>query len=379
MATVQAVELTTWPPTVPAGWTARPLWSMFERIKNVDHPDEQMLSVFPDFGVVAKSSRDNLNQTAEYRSIYQLVHPGWLVTNRMKAWQGSVGISSLRGIVSGHYICFAPRHTEDPEYLNWLFRSVPYTHAYGLISRGVRPGQVEIDNDAYRQLPVLVPPVDEQRAIADFLDRETARIDTLIVEQQRLVDLLRERRAVTIKAAVPDARSDGADADKLARRVRIGNGSTPRRESLAFWENGHIPWLNSAVVNKDRVRDADQFVTDAAAAQCHLPLVSRGSILVALTGQGKTRGTATILDIDATINQHMAYVTPDPDFWDSEYLLWVLTAAYAELRAISDENGSTNGALTCEDIKRFRVAHLHLDEQRRIATYLDEQGGVIAS
>src|SRR5579875_3961930 len=107
---------------------------------------EPMLSVFRDFGVVAKDSRENLNQTAENRSIYQLVHPGWLVTNRMKAWQGSVGISALRGIVSGHYICFAPLHKENHNYLNLLFRSPRYAVGYGLISRGVRIGQAEIDN-----------------------------------------------------------------------------------------------------------------------------------------------------------------------------------------------------------------------------------------
>lgn len=191
-----------WLPPLPSGWKLRPLWSMFERIKDVDHPDEQMLSVFRDYGVIAKDSRENLNQTAENRSIYQLVHPGWLVTNRMKAWQGSVGISPLRGIVSGHYICFAPRHSEDPKYLNWLFRSPPYAHAYALLSRGVRIGQVEIDNDEYRLLPVLLPPLSEQRAIAKYLDRETARSDTLIEEQQRLIEMLEERRESVVDMAL---------------------------------------------------------------------------------------------------------------------------------------------------------------------------------
>lgn len=197
-----------WLPALKPGWELRPLWSLFQRIKDTDHPDEQMLSVFRDYGVVAKDSRDNLNKTAENRSIYQLVHPGWLVTNRMKAWQGSVGISSLRGIVSGHYICFAPRHSEDARYLNWLFRSPPYAHAYSLLSRGVRIGQVEIDNDDYRVLPVLLPSLDEQCAIADYLDRETHRIDTLIEEQQRLIEMLLERRSGVISHAVFDAETE---------------------------------------------------------------------------------------------------------------------------------------------------------------------------
>lgn len=222
-------------------------------------------------------------------------------------------------------------------------------------------------------LPAPIPEASEQRAIADYLDRETARIDTLIEEQQRLIEMLRERRQAVIRSSVPDPKSGSTTSDKLGRRTRIGNGSTPRREERSFWSNGHIPWLNSAVVNQDRVSGATQFVTDQAVAKCHLPLVPAGSILVALTGQGKTRGTVTVLDIEATINQHMAYVVPEIDHWNSEYLLWCLTAAYGELRAASDENGSTKGALTCEDLKRFRVAQVPLDEQRRIAAYLDEQ------
>lgn len=202
-----------WIGSIPAHWKIRPLWSMFRRIKDVDHPDEQMLSVFRDFGVVAKDSRENLNQTAENRSIYQLVHPGWLVTNRMKAWQGSVGISSLRGIVSGHYICFAPLHQESHDYLNWLFRSPRYAVGYGLISRGVRIGQAEIDNDDYRVLPVVVPPLEEQRAIADYLRDHTSKIDSLVKETEAFLQLAQERRSALITAAVTgqiDVRSAAA-------------------------------------------------------------------------------------------------------------------------------------------------------------------------
>jgi type I restriction enzyme S subunit len=191
-----------WIGRVPAHWRVRPLWSMYRRVKDVDHPEEQMLSVFRDYGVVAKDSRDNINQTAENRSIYQLVHPGWLVSNRMKAWQGSVGISSLRGIVSGHYICFEPSHSQDHGYLNWLFRSARYAAGYRLISRGVRIGQAEIDNDSYRVLPVLVPPLDEQREISAYLSEQTLKIDSLISEAEWFIELAQERRSVLITAAV---------------------------------------------------------------------------------------------------------------------------------------------------------------------------------
>ncbi|MEU4820346.1 restriction endonuclease subunit S [Actinomadura sp. NPDC023710] len=161
--------------------------------------------------------------------------------------------------------------------------------------------------------------------------------------------------------------------EKLGRTARIGNGSTPRRDSVIYWGSGNVPWLNSSVVNESRVTQAEQFVTDVALRECHLPVVAPGSVLVGLTGQGKTRGMATILDIEATLNQHVAYVTPDRSRWFPEYLLWSLRAAYSELRCLSEENGSTKGGLTCEALKQFRLIVPPVGYQRAIANYLDRE------
>lgn len=191
-----------WLGDIPRHWRLQRLWTMYSREKNIGFPDEQMLSVFRDYGVILKSSRNNINKTAENRNIYQLVEPGWLVANRMKAWQGSVGISQYRGIVSGHYICFRPYHREDHGFLNMLFRSLPYTAGYQTISRGVRIGQAEIDNDEYRLLPVLLPPLEEQRAIVAYLDRETTEIDAAIADAREAIELSKERRSALISAAV---------------------------------------------------------------------------------------------------------------------------------------------------------------------------------
>ncbi|MFD3736803.1 restriction endonuclease subunit S [Streptomyces sp. NPDC058629] len=153
----------------------------------------------------------------------------------------------------------------------------------------------------------------------------------------------------------------------------MGNGSTPRRDNREYWDRGVVPWLNSSVVNQARVDSSAESVAAAALAECHLPIVSPGSVLVGLTGQGRTRGMATILDIEATVNQHLAYVTPDRARWFPDFLLWSLTAAYDDLRRISEENGSTKGGLTCEALKQLRVLVPPIDEQRAIADYLDRE------
>lgn len=190
------------PKEIPASWTTRSLSTMYVREKITGLVDEPMVSVFRDYGVVFKDQFTNLNVTAEDRNIYQLVDDGWLVVNRMKAWQGSVGVSRIRGISSGHYLCFRPIHNEDHDFLNLLFRSPQYTHWYAKYSRGVRPGQAEIDNAYLISMPVSIPPLEDQHRIVAHLDQVTAEIDSMISDAQELKALLAERRSALITEVV---------------------------------------------------------------------------------------------------------------------------------------------------------------------------------
>ena len=107
-----------------------------------------------------------------------------------------------------------------------------------------------------------------------------------------------------------------------------------------------------------------------ALRECHLPLVERGSVLVGITGQGKTRGQAVVLSFEATINQHIAFITPQVTRLDAWFLRWALLAAYEFLRSISDDAGGTKGALTCEDIAALRVPVPRIGEQRTIVQHI---------
>ncbi|MDO4240779.1 restriction endonuclease subunit S [Micrococcus sp.] len=151
------------------------------------------------------------------------------------------------------------------------------------------------------------------------------------------------------------------------------NGATPNRDEKRYWLDGDVPWLNSSHANRDSVTDADQWVTQDALNEVHLPLLTYGTVLVAITGQGKTRGRATLLEMTATINQHLAGVIPDPERWDARFLTLMLRAAYDELRLISDAGGSTRGALTLASLGGVLVARPPLDEQRAIADHLDRE------
>lgn len=183
--------------------TVRLRW-LFQPVSDRGHEDAMVLSVYRAHGVIPKESRtDNFNRTPENLSNYQLVRPGDLVVNRMKAWQGSLGISEHEGIVSPDYEVLRPVNPEyDRRFVHSLLRSRELIDQYALRSTGIRPSQWRLYWDQMKTIEVSLPSAAEQRAIADYLDRETARIDTLIEEQQRLIEMLRERRRVLATRAV---------------------------------------------------------------------------------------------------------------------------------------------------------------------------------
>lgn len=349
---------------------------MFERIKDVNYPEEQMLSVFREFGVVAKHSRDNINKTAENRSIYQLVHPGWLVANRMKAWQGSVGVSSLRGIVSGHYICFAPRHREHDRYLNWLLRSTAYTNGYALLSRGVRIGQAEIDNDEFRLIPVLLPPVEEQRAIADYLDRETARIDTLIAKQEQLIATLRERRAAAREAAVAAMPTSGLRLKHLVRSVR--QGWSPQCD--AWPADGVMTWavLKAGAANGGVFRPSENKELPGEEVPRPEVVVREGDLVVSRANTRDLVGSAAVVEGQyprLMLCDKLYAFTLDPNRAVPKFVAMALGSRrwrdLIELEATGASHSMLN--VSQSDIVNLPMPVPALDEQRAILRRIDEQ------
>lgn len=193
-----------WLGEVPSDWEIRPLWSIYRRVKRTNYPDELLLSVYRDYGVIPKTSRDdNHNVESLDLSSYQLVEPSDLAVNKMKAWQGSLSISGIRGIVSPAYFVFK-LHTQGLHtgYLHHLLRSMPYVLSYLLASKGVRIGQWDLQPESFRKTPVLLPPLGEQKMIARHIDQETSQIDLLISKKEQLIEKLLERRQALITHVV---------------------------------------------------------------------------------------------------------------------------------------------------------------------------------
>ena len=230
----------------------------------------------------------------------------------------------------------------------------------------------------------------EQDAIANFLDHETAKIDALIEKQQRLIELLKEKRQAVISHAVtkglnPNApmKDSGVEwtdrvpahwrVSKLGYHASVSNGATPNRENMLFWEDGTIGWLNSSKVNDEVITEADQFITRLALSQTSVKPVNQGDLVMAITGEGQTRGRVAICNIEATINQHLAAISIRDRLLQHEFLYLWLEGNYERIRYESEGTGSTKGAITCSGISAFPVILTPLEEQGQIVSYVAER------
>lgn len=170
-----------WISHVPEHWKSSKFKYLFERSTVKDPGDVPVLSLYRELGVVPKESRtDNHNVTSEDTSKYLYCRPGSLVINKMKAWQGSVAISSLEGIVSPAY--FVYNHVSDEvhlPYIHFLLRGC-YSQEFERLSSGIRVGQWDLPAQKLEDIPILIPPLSEQISIAQYLNELSANIDTAI-------------------------------------------------------------------------------------------------------------------------------------------------------------------------------------------------------
>lgn len=161
------------------------------------------------------------------------------------------------------------------------------------------------------------------------------------------------------------------DVVPLGQLGRVGNGSTPKRSIPAYWTDGTYPWLTSAKVYDREITRADQFVTSTALAECHLPKVQPGALLMAITGQGKTLGHCAVLQVEATVSQHVAYVQTDLTQANPGFVRGYLETQYDYLRQIGAGGGSTKGALTCSFLRSLPIPLPSKPEQDEIVEVLD--------
>ncbi|MCY2950040.1 MAG: hypothetical protein NTZ71_17870 [Planctomycetota bacterium] len=261
-----------WLGSVPVNWEVRNLRTLISKRAERNRPELPLLSVAREKGVFVRSMTDsdeNHNVIPDDLTNYKVARAGNLVINKMKAWQGSMGIAPCDGIVSPAYFVFDFR-IANHAFGQRLLRSKPYVAHFGQASDGVRVGQWDLSIPGMRQIPVLVPPPAEQAAIVRFLDHANRKIDGFIRAKRKLIGLLNEQKQAIIQTAIskvstPDCRTMPVRA--VLRPVKRMGHPTKTLLSL-FRDYGVIP--------KDSRQNKNVNVRDLALCQ----LVNPGDVVM---------------------------------------------------------------------------------------------------
>ncbi len=221
--------------------------------------------------------------------------------------------------------------------------------------------------------------IEEQTAIARILEA----VDTALERTRAAVERARELRCALMQELLPpwiglreltgSQKPSGVEEIVRADVVTdVCNGSTPSRLEGRYWRQGTIPWLPTGKVHDRIITAADEFVTEAALRECSIRLLPRGTVLVGMIGQGRTRGMSAYLDIEACINQNFGAFTPRPvptlRVW-SKWLFYFLDFHYSRGREVG--GGTNQGALNCYLLKRLRLPLPALARQKEVAAILE--------
>ena len=326
------------------------------------------------------------------RSLSVSLQPGTLFLS-IAGTVGKPCITAIKCCIHDGFVYF-PFWCGESRFLYYLFASGESYRGLGKFGT-----QLNLNTDTVGSIIAGFPESLEQRAIADFLDRETAKIDILVAKKRTLIDRLKEKRTALISRTVtrglpPDAaRATGLDphpklkptgidwlgevpgyweVKPLGRLVRFAGGATPDKGKPEYWD-GDIPWVSPKDMKRMRIDDVPNHVSREGLSSSALTLMPAQSVLIVVRGMILAHSfPVAITDAPVTINQDMKALTSGKRL-NAEFLLWLLTGIAGIFVSLADESAHGTRRLESEIVARVRVALPSTDEQISIVDFLDRE------
>ena len=370
-----------WLGEIPSHWGLRRtkyVWK--ETDSRSEFGSEQLLSVSQYDGVREAQS----DSRSESLKGYKIVKQDELVINIMLAWLGGLGVSKHEGIVSPAYCVYKLQDAQNPRFLHYLYRTPMYLAEFARHSTGIVPSRWRMYTDDFGEVLTLLPPIEEQDAMVAYLDTATAKIDEAIAQQQKMIDLLNERKQIIINNAVtkglnPDAPMKDSGVDWIGEIPEhwevmktshifhhIGSGTTPKSGREDYYSEDGIPFLQTGDLNDGFINETSKHITEKALRDTNLKLYPKGSLVVAM--YGATIGKLGILNIDTTVNQACC-VLPTSDRVGNKFAMHVLSTAKADLLLKSRGGGQPN--ISQDTIRNEKIVVPPLAEQNEIVQYIE--------
>ena len=232
-------------------------------------------------------------------------------------------------------------------YLYYYLRSPYFQNA--ILNVGSRAAQAGFNKEDLSKLEIECPALIEQDEIVSVLEKVESVIQKRKQELKLLDDLIKAR-FVEMFGSIHDSREYPYVAVKDLTDVI--SGGTPSRDYIEYWENGTIPWVKTTELQNNVITSVDEYITTLGLAESSAKLVPAGTVLVAMSGQGKTRGMTAYLDIEASTNQACACILPSEKI-ESMFLWKYFELSYDKLRSLAQGAGQPN--LNGNMIKNFKV------------------------
>lgn len=371
-----------WIGEIPKSWTITILSALFSerKCKNSGLAENNLLSL--SYGnIVRRNIESNEGLLPASFETYNIIEPGDIVF-RLTDLQNDkrslrTGLCKERGIITSAYVTLQIRSDDSPRYMHYLFHTYDLCKVFYGMGDGVRQG---MNYEDLKRLRILRPDQETQRRIADYLDRKCSQIDTIIAQQQKVIEKLKAYKLSVITEAVtkglnPDVpmKDSGVEwigeipehwqVPKIKYLATISSGGTPDRSHPEYW-NGSINWAKTGELQNDELYETEEKITELALENSSAKVFSVDTILVAMYGQGKTRGMTALLKVPSATNQACAGITVYSKDITVNYLWLFLMGAYDAIREKANGSGQPNlsGALIAD----FNVTLPPIEEQRNI-------------
>ena len=308
--------------------------------------------------------------------------------NYMLAWKGAYGASDHDGIISPAYAVFeVDQSIANLRFLHHRTRSDHTKTAFRSRSKGIIESRLRLYPYSFLAMDLDLPDLPTQKAIADFLDRETARIDQLIEKKQRMVKVLGERLAAQLQFAVLGGAtlSRNPEGDWLSglpndwrliplkHLVRIAGGATPSKEREDYWI-GPIPWVSPKDMKHDTISETLQSISELALASSPVSIIPEGAVLVVVRGMILARFVPVCsLGCDATINQDMKALTPRGNIISNHYLHRMLQGFQDVIMSFVDEAAHGTKTLRSERFFSLKFPMPPIEQQADLVVEYDKQ------
>lgn len=377
-----------WIGEIPKHWEVTRHKNVFcEYNVKSENGTETLLSLSQYTGVKPKSETELAgSHEAESYEGYKIVKAGQLVMNIMLAWNGSYALSDYDGMISPAYCIYDFRTVCHKKYFHYLLRIDGYPSAFKTMSRGIIDSRLRLYPEQFYTFNTIVPPIEEQSRIANFLDKKCAEIDELIaLEEQMIAQLNTYKQAVitetVTKGLNPNVKMKDSGVEWIGEipehwevcRIKnissTNSGSTPK--NISDGDESNIIWIRTTDINDDIVYDSSLHISYDEFNSASCPMLPIGTCLVAMYGGGGTIGKCGVVGEIATINQALCSMEV-VESYNYLYLYNVLRAVrkYWMKFAVGTRKDPN---INQDIVNEMWISYPPLSEQQSISNYLDQK------